>query len=154
MKWPWSFLSLRILVPGTGFDDMSFDVSRWFASCMPCLINYSWIYVSAAHPIVSASPTTIYSETKILAVLLLHFCWIMNILWSCSSCTNILHLSNLINIDNMCTCVHVCTSQTLQTLILWTRGCDIIEEISLKQKWARPYPHHHKSVIVASDWSR
>merc|ERR1712032_1044374 len=32
---------------------------------------------SAAHPIVSASPTTIYSGTKILAVLL-HFCWIMN----------------------------------------------------------------------------
>ena len=101
------FLRLRTFVPGTGFDDMSFDVSRWFAFCMPCLINYSWIYVSAAHPIVSASPTTIYSETKILAVLLLHFCWIMNILWSCSSCTNILHLSNLINIDNMCTCVHI-----------------------------------------------
>jgi len=34
---------------------------------------------SAAHPIVSASPTTIYPGTKILAVLL-HFCWIMNIL--------------------------------------------------------------------------
>jgi len=34
---------------------------------------------SAAHPIVSASPTTIYSETKMFSVLL-HFCWIMNIL--------------------------------------------------------------------------
>ena len=66
-----------------------------FSSCLElgvCFIYFVVWYIntifinfiiSAAHPIVSASPTTttIISETTILAVLM-HFFWIMNILWS------------------------------------------------------------------------
>lgn len=39
--------------------------------------KFSWS--SAAHPIVSASPTTLESETKLIAAVLLHLFWIIHI---------------------------------------------------------------------------
>ena len=70
----------------------TYDTSFWNSgivlstSClvdtMQCKYNVMYVifinFISAAHPIVSAS-STIYSQTKILAVLL-HFCGILNIL--------------------------------------------------------------------------